>query len=427
MRITIITPGTYGEARPYVSLGVGLQAAGHEVRLVTNANYEPLVRQWGLDFAPLSGDPRRLLEDDVGQAMLEAGSNPVSFLRRYTHLAKILMGDLFADCWRVCQGAQAIVVSIGGFFAGGYHVAEKLGVPFCCAFLQPVNPTRAFGSLLLPAWPRWLGWGQAVYNVLTHVSVIELTWQLLRPTINKCRQEILGLPPLSVLGPFLQMHRARHLVLYGYSPSLIPRPPDWDDWIEVTGYWFLNSAQDSQLPAGLVNFLAGGPPPVYIGFGSMSNRDPKATTRLVLKALARAGQRGILATGWGGLHDTELPDEVFTVASVPHDLLFPRVAAVVHHGGLGTTAAGLRAGVPSIIVPFFADQPFWGRRVYELGVGPRPIPRKRLTTESLADAITAAVEDREMQHRAWTLGQRIQAEDGVSRAVEVFQQHFCNG
>jgi UDP:flavonoid glycosyltransferase YjiC (YdhE family) len=203
---------------------------------------------------------------------------------------------------------------------------------------------------------------------------------------------------------------------------VISAPPDWGEEIHVTGFWLLDSADDWAAPSGLMDFLQAGPPPVYIGFGSMSTRKPEETADLVVEALKRTGQRAILLSGWGGLQKAALPDSVFMIESIPHSWLFPRVSAVIHHGGAGTTAAGLRAGVPSIVIPFFADQPFWGRCVEELGVGPAPIPRKELTAERLAKAVQAAVTDQAMRQRAADLGSKIQAEDGIGRAVEVIQE-----
>jgi sterol 3beta-glucosyltransferase len=213
-------------------------------------------------------------------------------------------------------------------------------------------------------------------------------------------------------------------VLYGYSQHVLPRPHDWAARYEVTGYWLLDAAGGWEPPAELVQFLEAGPPPVYIGFGSMGSKDPAAAGRLAIEALARSGQRGILAAGWGGMQATELPATVHLISSVPHSWLFPRMAAVVHHGGAGTTAAGLRAGVPSVLVPFMGDQPFWGRRVATLGVGPTPIPRKRLTAERLATAIGEAVSNAAMRQRASDLGQVLRAEDGIGRAVEIIDR-FC--
>jgi UDP:flavonoid glycosyltransferase YjiC (YdhE family) len=213
------------------------------------------------------------------------------------------------------------------------------------------------------------------------------------------------------------------LRLYGYSPHLVPKPPDWGDNHHVTGFWFFGATPGWAPPPGLEDFLAAGPPPVYVGFGSMHNRDAAAVTALVHEALGRAGQRGVLYTGWGGLREVPRSDRVFAVGAVPHDWLFPRVAAAVHHGGAGTVAASLRAGVPSVLVPFMADQPFWARRVFALGAAPPPVPRKRLTAERLTAAIHAAVTDPAIRRNAADLGGKVRAEDGVDRAVEMFERY----
>jgi UDP:flavonoid glycosyltransferase YjiC (YdhE family) len=211
-------------------------------------------------------------------------------------------------------------------------------------------------------------------------------------------------------------------ILYGFSPSVIAPPPDWRGNVHVTGYWYLEAAPDWTPSPALIDFLNSGPPPVYIGFGSMSNRNPEEMAGLVIEALKRSKQRGILLSGWSGLRSSDLPDSMLMLDSVPHSWLFEHVAAVVHHGGAGTTAAGLRAGAPSVIIPFFGDQPFWGRRVAQLGVGPEPIPRKRLTVDRLTHAIQRAVTDKHMCSNAARLGARIRGEDGVARAVEIIQQ-----
>ena len=233
---------------------------------------------------------------------------------------------------------------------------------------------------------------------------------------------MLGLPKAPFWGPYGDDRFKQNPILYGYSPAVIPPPADWNEQMRVTGYWFLDSGDDWTPPADLLEFLQAGTPPVYIGFGSMIMRNPEATAQLIMQALARTRQRAIMLSGWGGLRSTNVPDSVFMIDAVPHAWLFPRMAAVVHHGGAGTTSAGLRAGVPSIIVPFFADQPFWGQRVADLGVGPAPIPFKRLTADRLAQAIQIAVTDQAMRQRAAELGERIRAEDGIARAAAVIQQ-----
>jgi UDP:flavonoid glycosyltransferase YjiC (YdhE family) len=213
-------------------------------------------------------------------------------------------------------------------------------------------------------------------------------------------------------------------VIYGLSPSVIPHPSDWDSrTTHICGYWFLEPADDWRPPTDLLRFIENGPPPVYIGFGSMSNQKPEQTADLVLQALKRTGQRAIVFSGWGGMQKAELPDSVLMVDSTPHSWLFPHTQAVVHHGGAGTTAAGLRAGKPSIIIPYHGDQLFWGKIATDLGVGPKPVPRKKLTVDNLAQAIERAVTDKEMHRKAAELGKRIQTENGIARAIEIIQQH----
>jgi len=211
--------------------------------------------------------------------------------------------------------------------------------------------------------------------------------------------------------------------LYGYSPSVLPKPPDWDDYHHVTGYWFLDAQSDWQPSEDLLRFLESGPPPVYIGFGSMSHENPERQTRLALRALELTGQRGVLLTGWGGMSRLSAPPNVFFVDNVPHAWLFPRIGAVVHHGGAGTTGAGLRAGVPSIITPGGGDQSAWADLVVKLGVGPRAPGIKSLTAEKLAKAINTAVNDSALRARAAALGEKILAENGIARAVEVIERH----
>jgi sterol 3beta-glucosyltransferase len=239
-------------------------------------------------------------------------------------------------------------------------------------------------------------------------------------TINDFWTKTLGMSPLGRFPDlFTRADGSPVPILYPYSAHLLPVPSDFPPHAHVTGYWFLDHAAAWQPDPALVQFLEAGAPPVYIGFGSIGGRGGQQRTSIILDALEQSGQRGLLASGWGGLNASDLPAHVFMVESVPHDWLFPQVAAVVHHGGAGTTAAGLRAGKPTIICPFFGDQPFWGRLVYQRGVGPQPIPQNRLTADRLAAAIKTAVEDQAMQQRAADLGAKIRAEDGIARAIQI--------
>jgi UDP:flavonoid glycosyltransferase YjiC (YdhE family) len=416
MRIAMIAPGSRGDVEPYLALGQGLTRAGHHARVLSHSDFEPLVQAHGVEFWPLGGSVRDVLQGGDLRQMIEGGN----FFKILSQMAKEAQRgavDLARDGLAGCRGMDLLVAGLGGIF--GMALAEKLDVPLLQAYYIPFTPTGAYPSFIFSALPSWLGSGP---NRWSYHIARQLMWQPFRAADARARQEVLGLPPAPFWGPFDSEALRGYPILYAYSPSVIPPPPDWDDLVHVTGYWFLEPAEEWEPPSALVEFLQSGPPPVYVGFGSMSTRNPEATTNLILEALARTQQRGIILSGWSGLRTADLPDSVLMVDSVPFSWLFPRVAAVVHHGGAGTTAAGLRAGVPSIVIPFFGDQPFWARRVRELGAGPAPVPRRRLTVDRLAAAIREAVTDREMRRHAAELGSRIRAEDGVARAVAIIEQ-----
>lgn len=417
MRITINAFGTRGDVQPYVALGKGLKAAGHDVCVNTHQIFEGFVRQHGLGFSPMEGDPKEVL---LTQAIADLGNNPVHINRWITENFRPVMERVFYTTLESARDANLLLISTLSF--AGWHVAEKLDIPAIAAYLQPATPTRAFHGMSSPAPPAWLPF-KGLYNLLSTKFTNQSFFAMIRPLTNACRAEILDLPPLglSYYWP-IDWASAPVRFLYGYSPSVIPKPPDWGDYQQIAGYWFLDGAQDYQPPAELADFLASGPPPVYVGFGSMVDHEREEITRIIVEALERAEQRAILLGGWGELGTGDLPDFLLRVDQVPHDWLFPRMAAVVHHGGAGTTAAGLRAGVPSVIVSFFADQPFWGWRVHQLGAGPRWIPRQKLTAEKLAVAIQQAVGDETIRQRAAAIGERIRAEDGVGRGVELVER-----
>ncbi len=415
MRIAIVALGSRGDVQPYIALGQGLGDAGHRVRLITHENFAALAATYGLETHTVRGDVQAVAESEEMRALLAKG-NFLAITRRTAQEAKRAMQHWAEDGLAACRGVELIVAGIGGLFIG-LALAEKLDIPLMQAYLVPFTPTRAFPGVLLPvALPR-LGGG---FNRLSHHLVRQVMWQGSRGGDNLARQQLLELPTAPLFGPFGRARLRQLPVLYGFSSAVVSRPADWDANTHVTGYWFLDSSTGWNPPPALMRFLDDGPPPVYVGFGSMASRQPEETAALVLRALAETGQRAVMLSGWAGLRSDQLPPSVIMVESVPHAWLFPQVSAVVHHGGAGTTAAGLRAGVPSILIPFFGDQAFWAERVRTLGVGPEPIPRHKLTTERLAEAIRQAVKDEALRRRAAELGATIRAEDGVGRAVAIF-------
>jgi sterol 3beta-glucosyltransferase len=216
-------------------------------------------------------------------------------------------------------------------------------------------------------------------------------------------------------------------MIYGSSSSIVPKPPDWGDHQQIIGYWFLDSAEGYQPEDTLLDFLSDGSPPVYFGFGSMVDHEQDELTRIVLNALNESNQRGVLLGGWSGFSSGTFPDNVMQASAVPHDWLFPRIAAVIHHGGAGTTAAGLRAGVPSVIVPSFEDPYFWGWQVHKLGVGSEPIPRKKLTVGKLARVVQQVVNDDNIKTKASQVGQIISSENGVDVAIGMIERFARDG
>ena len=251
--------------------------------------------------------------------------------------------------------------------------------------------------------------------------MLQILWLWYSPFVNEFRR-FLGLQTYS-WSPFNRILKSTPM-LSAYSPSIIPHPADWPESLHVTGYFFQPSPINWQPPSELKAFLEAGKPPVYIGFGSMSGRNPEQLATLILEALASSGQRGLLLSGWGGLRVKIASEQVFVLDAAPHSWLFPRMAAVVHHGGAGTTAEGLRAGVPAVIIPYILDQPFWGARIKKLGIGPEPIPHKQLNPDRLANAIRIAVSDPAMQQRAKSYGKAIRAENGIRNAVNLVQSYL---
>lgn len=383
--LLVVTIGTRGDVVPYAALGAGLQAAGHRVTILTHPSLRAHVDAAGLGFAPLPVE----VEGGPGTPMLTSAR-----LARLLSARWLDVGRAVVDA---SKDADMLLLSALGWL--GYHVAEARRIPSMGAFLQPLEPTRAFPPALLTT--RSLGgWGnRAAASAFRSVGQLPFV----RSTAALRRE--LRLPPLGPLAAFARMDRERWPALHGFSPTVVPPPADWPAHRPVTGYWW-PQWEERRLSPRLERFLDAGAPPVFVGFGSM---DAPGLGDVVDGALARLGRRAVVQRGTAGLSTDR--DDVLVVDDEPHTALFPRVAAVVHHGGAGTTAAALRAGVPSVCVPFTADQPFWAQRVAALGAGPPPVRRD-------PQAIAAAVDAAGAYHEgARTVARALAAEDGVARAV----------
>jgi sterol 3beta-glucosyltransferase len=412
MKITIFAIGSRGDVQPYVALGKGLKDAGHAVQVLTSQDFKSLVEAYNLEFVELGGNIQNIAQSM--QDLIEKG-NFLQIMRSMGAAAQGLASQAARSGLIACRDSDLIVGGLGGLSIG-LALAEKLGLPFIPAYLYPFTPTRQFPSVLTPlpqsSLIRWM-------YPFSHRLAQQVMWQTTRAADNQARKEVLGMARAPFWGPFAAQQKST--VLYGYSPQVVPPPADWGESVHVTGYWFLDPPLGWQPPADLADFIENGPPPIFIGFGSMPSRKPEAAAELVVQALSLSGQRGVLLAGWSGMQKADLPESVFMTGSVPFSWLFPKMKAVVHHGGAGTTSAGCNAGIPAVVTPFMGDQPFWAKRMVDLGVGPQPIPRRVLTAERLAKAIRQAVEDEGMRAKARALGERVRAEDGVRRAVEVIE------
>jgi UDP:flavonoid glycosyltransferase YjiC (YdhE family) len=410
MRILMLAFGSRGDVQPIIAVGKGLQRAGCDVTLAAGSNFGAWITNEGLDFEPFHIDIEASMQSDLGKEWLGGSSdNPMKELRQMRRMTETHAEQVVEDLLRMAEHADVylsglLTVEVMATLAG------RFGKRHAVTLLSPVAPTRSGAAGMQAVLPR----SDHIVNRWWGYLIEAMLYTVLQPPSKTLRARLKM--PLARRADFMRALNQTPAVL-GVSPLVVPPPPDWGAHIRTTGYWFYDAPANWQPPQALDAFLKAGDPPVYIGFGSMSSRDPRGTTRVMLDALKRAGRRGIIHTGWAGLHAEDLPPEVFLLDYAPHDWLFPRMAAVVHHGGAGTTGATLRAGVPSLIVAHMGDQPYWGRRVHELGVGATPIRRHALTAERLADSIGALTSDRALQARAAALGERIRAEDGIGNAV----------
>ncbi|KAF2661950.1 glycosyltransferase family 1 protein [Lophiostoma macrostomum CBS 122681] len=451
LNVVIHVVGSRGDVQPFVALGKVLKETyNHRVRLATHPTFKDFVTENGLEFFSIGGDPAELMAFMVKNPGLMPGFDTLrsgDVGKRRRGIAEILRGT-----WRSCietgdglgtdplkqtveewMGveaslpeplkkpfvADAIIANPPSF--GHIHCAEKLGIPLHMMFTMPWSPTQQFPHPL--ANIQSSNADASITNFMSYTLVDMLTWQGLGDIINRFRRDSLGLDSISMIWAPGMLARLKIPYTYCWSPALIPKPSDWANHISISGFYFLNLASNYTPEPALAEFLAAGEPPVYIGFGSIVVDDPNAMTNMIFEAVKLTGRRALVSKGWGGLGADELgiPEGVFMLGNCPHDWLFKHVSAVVHHGGAGTTAAGIAAGRPTVVVPFFGDQPFWGAMTAKAGAGPLPIPYKDLTAEKLADAIKEALKPESLD-RAKELSQKISTEQGSQEGAVSFHQ-----
>jgi sterol 3beta-glucosyltransferase len=422
MKISILTLGSRGDLQPFIALGLGLKNIGYDVLLISSKNEESFAKSFGLDFYPLDVDVQKLMEGEDIQKMAKS-DNPLKFIISHLNSSKILkkkMVAVFGEIWEACQGSEAIIYHPG--MQIGYFIAKELNIPSIIASPFPATSTKNYPSILFYSGVR-LG---KTYNLLTHFIFDKVFWAMSKSAVKEFwNTQIKTKIDLSV-SALKRQESSGMPIIYGYSEHLFERPNEWAENIQITGSWTIYDEPSWTPPDELVSFIKDGTPPVYIGFGSIKDVSKfNETFKILVEALKISGQRGIIALGWNKLDEAQtLPENVYLLDNAPHSWLFPQMSVVVHHGGAGTTAAGLNAGKPTVIIPHSADQPAWGKRVYELGVGAKPIPKAKLTASKLADAIKEALNP-EIVKNAEEFGKKMRKENGVEAATQIISK-FLN-
>ncbi|MFB8749100.1 glycosyltransferase [Streptomyces parvulus] len=404
MRIMIAAAGSRGDVAPYTGLGAELRRAGYDVALAATDTFAPLTHDAGLEFRSLPADTRARGDVTGKRDLMRTAAAFITEL-----------GQGFADA--VAQGTDLLLLSTTTAPLG-WHITEATGIPSLGVYLQPTAPTGDFPPVVTGS--RSLG---RLANRATGRFALRMADRVYEQAVTQLRHR-LDLRPVSPSEMRRRQEQANWPVLHGFSTALVPRPSDWRPGLDVVGNWWPQHDPVERLSSELEDFLSTGPRPILIGFGSMASGDGERLSEIAVRALRRAGLRGILQAGSAGLAADG--DDVLTIGDVPHALLFPQLAAVVHHGGAGTSAAALRAGVPAVTVPVTADQPFWARRLAALGAVTDPIPFGSLTAERLADSLHQVVNQQSHSRAAARAAQHMATENGAGQAVKTIQ-HLTGG
>ena len=414
-RIALVTIGTQGDVQPYLALAIALQERGYSVVLGASEEFQGLVEGYGIEFHTLGPSIQAFLtqqrfENAMSQSMLINGP---SLLRQ----GQQIVDTAARHAWRMCQGADMLILNMNTSF--GIDIAEALHVPAIMVALQPLNSTSEFPLCMYYGADFGPAFNRLSYTAMT---VQQIYYNLPR---NKLRRELMGLDARKKGGFFRNTDGTPLTTLYPYSSIVSPRPRDWPKSAIVTGYWQLKDRTDWQPSPEFQKFLSEGDAPAYIGFGSMPF-GAERNTKILKEAVAMWGGRAVVARGWGGINPEDLPDSIFAIEKAPHDKLFKYVSSVVHHGGAGTTSAGLHLGRPTFVVPQLVDQPYWGRRVYDLGCGPKPVRLRKLTSEILASALADLNTNADYRRNATDIAEQLRAEDGTGKAIKVIERVMEN-
>lgn len=436
-RIAIAAIGTHGDIQPFVALALGLKARGHSVVIGAPGDYDDFISGHGIDFCNIVDDLQGFVSQGTFDQVMSKGA--LIYAPQLLRDGQRMLKEAGRRTWEMVQGADLLIFHMNTTFC--IDMAEALDVPAVMTAFQPLNPTGEFpyfGYEDIAAEPRPRRRPQRAPKIL-RTRVRRSSGFSLDPLMNKLtyivqiaqqsyydlprdplRQKLLGLKPKK-RGGFERNSRGEQLLsLHAYSPTLSPRPKDWPDRVIVTGFWKLPETSFRQPDPGFRAFLDAGEQPLYLGFGSMP-WGAQRNTELIREALRLWGGRAVIGKGWGGVIAGELPPTVYSIDRAPHSELFKYVRGVVHHGGAGTTHTGLELGRPTLVIPQFFDQPYWGKRVAALGCGPPPVRLRKLTAPGLASLLKELSSNPSYAAAAAEIARKLAAEDGVGRAAEVIE------
>ena len=420
IKVVMLTIGSRGDVQPFVSLALGLMDRGYDVKIVTHKCFEEFVTKHGIDFHPLSCDPKELMRLCVANTMFS-----VNFLRESFNTFIPIIPQLLEESWEGCRDAN-ILISVPTSLAG-YHIAEKLQIPFFNAFTMPFTSTAEQQNVMTMMSTEkdqqyWYSTqiGSTTYNFLSNFMTDQSLWMTVRKKINKWRSQTLGLPEKGYLESNHTIFKSQKIItLYCYSSAIYEKPSDWSDYIHVTGYWRSNVEEDYKPPIALQRFLKNYPNPVLVSFGSIPIPNSDTFYKTFIKVLTSFECPVIICKGWSTT-DLESYDHVFISEELPYDYILKHVKFMCHHGGAGTTASCVYNKKPMLVIPFFGDQFFWGKRVQELGIG-FALPFKELNDTMLSDCVRNLLKYDGCQTKVNFIENKVSREDGIANAINLIE------
>ena len=419
MHYGIVAIGSRGDVQPYMALALGLMDRGHKVTLMAHENFKAFVEGFGISFYPLEGDVENILHSAEAHQVLQSGRF-IDFARYMQKNIERTKLEVTRDIWAGSENADVLVSSLLAL-PWIFSIAEKMHKKWAIVQLNlPTVPTAAFPLAAIDFFDF------PAFNKLSYRLFEIFHWLNNKKPVNEFRQR-LGLAPLKT--PIIQQIADQKILnIYCFSPALRARPSDWPSQADITGFLFLPKEKrkinpQEDIPPALLRWMEDGHDPIYIGFGSIPIPDPKKFERILTDILNSTTHRFIFCQGWSMPMDLPMHTRLFQIKSVNHEWLFPRCRAAITHGGVGTTAAVLRAGIPLIIVSIIADQPWMGK-IIEAKLTGVHIPFRKLTKEKLLSAI-ADTETVEMRREAFRLGEQIRRENGLKKTIDHLEKYFC--